>query len=165
MIDCGAAPGSFLQILGEKVGAHGEILGIDLQVIEPFAHFPAKLQLLTADIFSLETAEKIAYTFPYKADVITSDLAPKTSGISDVDQWKSIELNLQVLKLAKKFLKPGGNILLKIFVGADFQEFWKESFQPLFQKTKTYKPQASRDRSFEIYLIGEEFRGGMTNEK
>ncbi|MBI5415142.1 RlmE family RNA methyltransferase [Candidatus Peregrinibacteria bacterium] len=158
VIDLGSAPGSFLQVLLEKMRKHGKILGIDLQKIERFPGEIAEIHLLQRDIFSDIVAAEIQKVFPEKVDLITSDLAPNTMGVRDVDQWKSVELNQRVLELCKRFLKPGGNLITKIFVGEDFQEFWKGEFQRKFKKSRTFKPKACRDRSFETFLIGEGFQ-------
>ena len=93
-----------------------------------------------------------------KADVILSDMAPNTSGMSDVDQYKSVELNLEALKVADRFLKKGGNLVLKVFVGEDFPELVRE-VKRRFKIFKNFKPKASRDRSFETYVVGMDFMG------
>ena len=146
VLDLGSAPGSWLQVIQKKVGNNGKIVGIDLQEIKPLGNNVAVYQ---TNIFS-DIIEDLLIS--EKFDVITSDLAPKTSGIKDVDQWKSIELNQQVFEFAKKHLKPKGTIVLKVFVGADFQEFLKE-LKTYFKTVSTFKPKACRDRSFETYLI------------
>lgn len=158
VIDLGAAPGSFLQVLGEQTKG-GKICGVDLQKIEPFPRdYPSKLLLLEHDVFSEDLIPLIEEFFKgKKADLITSDLAPRTSGVSDIDQWKSIELNQRVLEVCDRFLYPGGNLIAKIFQGEDFQEFWIEEFKPKFKHTKVFKPSACRDRSFEVFMIGEGF--------
>lgn len=155
VLDLGSAPGSFLQVLGEK-NVGGKVCGVDLQKIEKFPkNYPAELGLIQGDIFEDETAEKIFDFFgSRKIDVITSDLAPKTSGIKDVDQWNSIELNQRVLEICEKFLKPNGNLVAKIFRGQDFDEFWVEEFRDKFRDTKTFKPESCRDRSFEFFMVG-----------
>lgn len=84
-------------------------------------------------------------------DLILSDLAPKTSGIKDVDQWRSIELNQAVEAIAKSFLRQGGTCVMKVFRGADFDDFLKGLKRNW--KVKTAQVKASRDRSREIYLI------------
>ncbi len=143
--DLGAAPGSFLQVLQTK---NPEILvGIDLQEIIPLLGVHA----FVGDIFSEEIAQSLANFAPF--DVITSDLAPKTSGQKDIDQWHSVELSYRVLELSERILKKKGNILLKIFVGEDFDEFYS-LFKTRFETVKTFKPKACRDRSFETYLVG-----------
>lgn len=160
VLDLGAAPGSFLQVLEQLLQKQGNLMGVDLQKIDPLA---PKTQLVQGDVFGEEVEDLIQQWLhsedgKSQIDLITADLAPKTSGMRDVDQWKSVELNQQVLALAARFLRSGGNLITKIFVGEDFQEFWMEEFKPLFQKSRTYKPKACRDRSFETYLIGQGFK-------
>ena len=164
VLDIGSAPGSFLQVLGEKNNG-GKVIGVDLQKIEKFPkNYPAELHLIQGDIFEETTAEAIFERVGNrKLDVITSDLAPKTSGIKDVDQWKSIELNQRVLEICEKFLKPNGNLVAKIFRGADFDEFWVEEFRGQFKEAKTFKPKSCRDRSVEFFMIGLGYKGGILN--
>ncbi len=158
ILDLGSAPGSFLQILQEHASPRSLVIGVDLQKIEKFSNFQHSFHLIQGDVFSKKVSDKIQDILKEeKIDLITADLAPKTSGIKDIDQWKSVELNQQVFQICKKFLTLGGNLITKIFVGEDFQEFWKDEFQLLFQKSKIHKPKACRDRSFETYLIGEKF--------
>ena len=160
VVDLGACPGSFLQILAER-NPGGKICGVDLQDIKKFPrNFPAELKLIKGDIFEESTAEKIFEFFNgKKADFITSDMAPRTSGITSVDQFRSIELNERVLEICDKQLKYNGNLVTKIFKGEDFEEFWIHSFRGCFEKAKTFKPKACRDRSFEMFLIGIGWKG------
>lgn len=146
VLDLGAAPGSWLQVIQEKVESSGKIAGIDLQEIKPLGE---NVSLYQADIFS-ELIEDLFYG--EKFDVITADLAPKTSGVKDIDQWKSIELNQKVIEFSQKHLKPIGTLILKVFIGADFQDFIKET-KTIFKKVNTFKPKSCRNRSFETYLI------------
>ena len=140
VLDLGAAPGSWLQYAKEKVGAEGKIIGIDLQEIEPIDGVETIQADITQDI-----------DLP-NADLILSDLAPSTSGIKDVDQWKSIELNQSVEKIAGKLLKPGGVCVMKVFRGSDFDEFVRE-LKNKWKTVKTTTVKASRDRSKEIYVL------------
>lgn len=158
VIDLGSSPGSFLQVLDEKMRG-GIILGIDLQMIAPLMSQRNHLSFIQGDAFSPGITTMIREVPIGKADAIVSDMAPNTMGESDVDQWRSVELNMRVLEIAKKFLRTGGNLVTKIFVGADFQEFWKDSFQKSFRKSRTFKPKSSRDRSYEMFLIGEDYLG------
>ncbi len=160
VLDLGAAPGSFLQVLGEK-NAGGKVCGVDLQKIEKFPkNYPCELELIQGDVFEESTAKEIiAFFGEKKADLITSDLAPKTSGIKGVDQWKSIELNQRVLEVCEMLLKPKGNLITKIFKGEDFEEFWTHEFRNRFETVKTFKPNSCRDRSVEFFLVGIEWKG------
>ncbi len=155
IVDLGSAPGSFLQVL-QKWQKKGKLCGVDLNPIDPFPHAHAEtFQCFVGDVFLDETLVKVLHFLQSeKVDLITSDLAPHTSGIRDIDQWKSIELNERVLEVAEKILKPGGNLITKIFQGEDFQEFWTQSFRSRFKMATVFKPQACRDRSFEVFLIG-----------
>lgn len=85
-------------------------------------------------------------------DTIISDVSPKTTGIYDLDQYNSIELNLAIVDFSNIFLKHGGNMLLKVFPGNDFP-LLKKSLDKHFHKIKMYKPKACRKNSKEIYLI------------
>lgn len=160
ILDLGAAPGSFLQVLGEK-NEGGRVCGVDLQAIEKFPkNYSCELRLIQGDIFETETADQIVEFFKdKKADLITSDLAPRTSGVKDVDQWKSIELNMRVLEVCDMLLKTNGNLVAKIFKGEDFEEFWTDEFRDCFTLAKTFKPHSCRDRSFEMFLIGIGWKG------
>lgn len=160
VLDLGSAPGSFLQII-EKNIEQGKLCGVDLNSIKPFPKtFLEDFKFIKGDVFDLETINSILDFFgDKKADLITSDMAPKTSGIKSVDQWKSIELNQEVLNISKKLLKINGNLVSKIFKGEDFEEFWVNDFRDKFKIAKTFKPKACRDRSYEIFLIGIGWKG------
>lgn len=146
VLDLGCAPGSFLQVLDRFEPKL--LVGVDLQDIEPIEG----VEFRRGDIFSDEIGAWLRSFGGF--DVITSDMAPKTTGIPDNDQFHSVELCERVLELARDILQPNGNLLLKIFVGADFDPFWAK-FKKSFRKTKIYKPDASRDRSRETFLVGE----------
>ncbi len=145
VVDLGAAPGSWLQyVSGKRKVESGKIIGIDLQEIEPIEG----VETYQADIADLNSLS----SFLFPIDLLLSDLAPKTSGIQDVDQWRSIELSEAVLAVARAHLKPGGKCVMKILRGADFDEFLRNCKQE-WRDVKTYIPNACRDRSKEIYII------------
>jgi 23S rRNA (uridine2552-2'-O)-methyltransferase len=137
VLDLGAAPGSWLQYVSEKVGSTGKVIGIDLQEIEPVAD---NVRTLVGDITD------------YSVDIILSDLAPKTSGIKDVDQWRSLELSASVLEIAEQLLQKNGICVLKILRGADFDEFLQEVRKKWILLRAT-SVKASRNSSREIYVI------------
>ena len=85
-------------------------------------------------------------------DLITSDIAPATTGMTGVDQYKSVELNLAILEVAKVFLKKDATLVLKVFVGEDVNDLIMPIKQ-YFKKLSRFKPKACRDRSFEEYFI------------
>ncbi|MFA7681878.1 MAG: RlmE family RNA methyltransferase [Candidatus Peribacteraceae bacterium] len=149
VLDLGAAPGSWLQYTVEKIGPKGKSIGVDLQPIESIAGATTYQQDVTdaEGVAAILQKEKVA-----KVDLILSDLAPSTSGIRDVDQWRSIELNQAVIAIAQRFLKPGGVCVMKVLRGADFDQFLKD-LKSQWKKVRTAQVQASRDRSKEIYII------------
>lgn len=144
VVDLGAAPGSWLQYVREAMQG-GRIVGVDLQEIEPIDG----VETHVADITDTAALKAI---IPERADIILSDLAPKTSGIKDVDQWKSIELSEAVLETARAILKDGGTCVMKVLRGADFDEFLRNCKRD-WKAVKTCIPKACRDRSKEIYVI------------
>jgi 23S rRNA (uridine2552-2'-O)-methyltransferase len=167
-LDLGCAPGSWLQVLSQIVGENGRILGVDLQEVDKFSQ--KHITTLVGDMMAADTHEKIR---EYLAEIhqakigtheawwindkggfhlITSDVAPKTTGRTDDDQYHSAMLCLEVLKIAEKFLTPGGSLVMKIFVGRDLSQVLHKA-KYMFKKIQTIKPAACRDRSFEEYVV------------
>lgn len=151
VIDLGAAPGSFMQVILELVGEQGKVLGVDLQAIEPLDRKNAFF--IQGDIFHTEPLLKAMHSAGFeKVDVVTSDLAPKTSGVRDLDQGRSVELTEQAYLLSKKLLKNGGHFVGKVFMGEDLQNLLKEVKKD-FKTVSLFKPPSCRDRSFETYIV------------
>jgi len=87
-----------------------------------------------------------------KVDLVISDMAPNISGVKTVDQSAAIYLNELALDFSHKYLKLNGHLLVKSFMGADFDNFVK-SCKPFFKKVIRIKPKSSRDRSSEIFVL------------
>ena len=155
VLDIASAPWSFLQVIAKIVWEKGKVVGIDIQKIDPNFGFP-NIFLLQEDIFEFENIRRYLDTLNIgQFDLITSDIAPSTTGMTWVDQYRSVELNLAILEVAKIFLKSGGNLVLKVFVGEDVNDL----VLPLkehFKKVSRIKPKACRDRSFEEYFVCKE---------
>ncbi|MFA6259000.1 MAG: RlmE family RNA methyltransferase [Candidatus Peribacteraceae bacterium] len=150
VLDIGAAPGSWLQIAAQEVGEKGLVIGADLQPIDPVA---ANVRTIEQDITDYEAfLGTLREQGIHTVDLVLSDIAPNTSGIKDIDQWRSIELNQAVARIAQAILVPGGTCVMKVLRGADFDTFLCE-LKREWQSVRTYIAQASRDRSREIYLI------------
>lgn len=149
VVDVGCAPGSFLQFAANIVGNQGNLVGFD---IKPVANLGRpNISTFVANVLEDDLVSLIRQKFDV-ADVIVSDIAPNTSGIKDVDHGRSIDLNRAIIEVAKVVLKNGGNVLLKVFDGKEFPAFTKE-LQSTFELVKVVKPEASRDRSREVYVI------------
>lgn len=160
VLDVGAAPGSFLQVIAKIVGQRWKVVGIDIQKIDPNFGYP-NIFLLQESIFEYEKIcdflENIGISNKSpdenpEFDLITSDIAPATTGMTGVDQYKSVELNLAILEVAKVFLKKDATLVLKVFVGEDVNDLIAPIKQH-FKKLSRFKPKACRDRSFEEYFI------------
>jgi len=152
VLDIGSAPGSFLQALDKIVGENIPIIGVDLKKIEQIS---GRIHTIVCDVFYFEKLrQEISKFVPenHLFDVITSDIAPNTTGRFDIDQYASVELNIAICQLSDVFLKVGGNMILKVFQWEDFYELSRE-VKKRFSDMKTYKPLACRDSSHEIYVI------------
>ncbi|MFA6296918.1 MAG: RlmE family RNA methyltransferase [Patescibacteria group bacterium] len=181
ILDIGCFPGSFLQILSTWVGKNGKVVGFDIKKtkdlgLENVITFVADvndLENVREQLDNLANKQKNNKTRKQEVvnqsnlsnksnisnqfNVIISDIAPNTSGHPEYDQYQSILLNEKVIELAKTNLKDGGNMILKIFQGSDFNEFLAK-LKKSFKKVKIFKPKASRARSSEMYLLCYEFK-------
>jgi len=150
VLDLAAAPGSWLQYASKRIGPKGLAIGFDLKPIAPIAD---NVRTFEQDVMHPEQLDSLleAEHLP-KINLVLSDIAPSTSGIRDVDQWRSIELNQAVLAIAERWLAPGGACVLKVFRGADFDAFLRE-VKLQWKDVRIATPRASRDRSKEVYLV------------
>ncbi|MFQ5887483.1 MAG: RlmE family RNA methyltransferase, partial [Candidatus Hydrothermarchaeales archaeon] len=151
VIDLGAAPGGWLQVAGEIVGDKGFVLGIDLESIEAFEE--KNIVAIQEDIADEKITGKIREILPKDADIIISDASPDISGVWDIDHFRSIELARTALDIAKELLPPGGNLLVKVFQGSELKGFTEEVKRE-FRFMKIVKPEASRGKSSEVYILG-----------
>ncbi len=150
VLDIGAAPGSWLQYASAHVGPAGKILGLDLKEIEPVAD---NVVTAVCDVFDADQLLIQIHRIGWNGvDLILSDIAPNTSGIKDVDQWRSVELNRQIVAVARRWLRPNAKLVMKVFRGKDFDAFLME-LKLQFAALKIRSVEASRDRSKEVYLI------------
>ena len=151
--DVWAAPGSFIQYIKKIIKDTGQIVWIDLKPIDKYSQ--TNINTIVHSIFDFETLKPKVEEFIWKwnkFDLITSDIWPNTTWNKDIDQYNSVELNIAIVEFAKHFLKPWGNLLLKVFKWEDFPDLIKVVKQN-FEKFTEYKPKACRDRSFEEYVI------------
>jgi 23S rRNA (uridine2552-2'-O)-methyltransferase len=156
VVDLGAAPGGWLQVERELVGADGLVIGVDLESIKPLPYDNVKL--IKGDINDQTVLKEILGLAGHSADVIVSDLAPKFSGIHDLDHSRQIGLAMIALKIAPSILRRGGSMVIKVLMGSEFLVFRKE-LQVSFNNVRVYKPKASRETSTETYIICRGFLG------
>ena len=155
VVDLGAAPGSWSQVLREALGAKSRIVAIDLLPMDGIAG----VQAIEADFDSDEGLAKIEDALAgAPVDLVLCDISPNLSGIEVVDQARSIRLAELALEFARSHLQPGGDLVVKVFQGTGLDAFQRAASSH-FTKTYLRKPKASRDRSREHFLVGKGWRG------
>jgi 23S rRNA (uridine2552-2'-O)-methyltransferase len=157
VLDLGCAPGAWCQVALEIVGPGGVVVGIDLKEVRE--RLGPNVHILQGDIYRTPP-ETLKGESGLPFDAILSDMAPDTSGHGD--HFLSVRLCRRVLELVPTLLKPGGNIVMKVFEGEEYPTLLRETHS-LFATVKGFKPKASRDVSREMYLIGEGYRGANGN--
>lgn len=156
LVDLGAAPGSWSQVAAARLGAKGRVVAVDLLPMEPLPG----VQFIQGDFREPGVLDALIKALGgRKADLVISDLAPNISGIGVSDQARSMYLAELALEFARQCLKPGGSLLVKVFQGAGFTEFLA-GMRKSFAKVGSRKPEASRGRSSEMYLLGRGFKAG-----
>jgi 23S rRNA (uridine2552-2'-O)-methyltransferase len=155
VIDLGAAPGSWSQVAAAKLGTKGRVVAVDILPMEPLPG----VRFVQGDFREQEVMDALLHVLGgSKADLVISDLAPNISGIAVSDQARAMHLAELALEFAQQCLKPGGSLLVKVFQGAGFTEFMT-AMRKAFLKVTSRKPEASRGRSSEMYLLGKGLKG------
>ena len=126
------------------------MLGIDLK--DPEVALPKHAEIRTLDAFEADP-ESLGGPF----DAVISDMAPRTSGQRHADQYKSYELVMRALELTESVLRPGGTFVAKIFQGAEFEDA-RDALRNRFSKVRVIRPKATRDESYEVFLVGLDFQ-------
>ena len=153
VLDCGAAPGSWLQVAAKIVGPKGIVIGIDLQPIRALPGL-SNVRTMQGDFTAVEPDELLKLTGDASRlfDVIISDMAPNTSGDPSGDHHRSVRLCQSLLDRASKLLRDGGNLVMKVFEGEAYPDLVQRSAS-MFESARGYKPKASRSESAEMYII------------
>jgi len=150
VVDLGAAPGGWSQVAAERVGPKGKVIAVDLLEMPRLR----AVVFIQGDFREAETIARIETELHGAlVDLVVSDMAPNMSGITVSDQARVVHLAELAMDFAIKCLKPEGNFLVKTFQGAGFPEL-REAMRRHFRQVLTRKPEASRGRSSEIYLLG-----------
>jgi 23S rRNA (uridine2552-2'-O)-methyltransferase len=158
IVDLGCHPGSWLKFCSQAVGPDGLVLGLDLK--DPTIPMAPNISFLKADLLAIPEQE--LKNWVVEADLVLSDLAPKTCGIKWLDHQRSLDLNQRALEVAVLILRPGGATVLKIFGGEGTKDFFNKMSQ-WFDQVEIFKPKSSRQESTENYLIGRRFKGRTIN--
>jgi 23S rRNA (uridine2552-2'-O)-methyltransferase len=150
VVDLGAAPGGWSQYAVNRIGKGGKVIAVDILIMEPFPG----VEILQGDFRQESVLRKLLDILGESpVDIIMSDMAPNISGMSTIDQPRALYLAELALELARDILKPGGDLLVKLFQGQGYDVFVSE-VRNSFKAVRLIKPKASRQRSREIYLLG-----------
>jgi len=156
VLDLGAAPGGFLQVLAEVVGEKGLVVGVDLVEIRPIGKPWVKTDVV--DLLAPDAIQKIRALSPKPFDLVTSDMAPKTIGVKVTDEARSLDLCRMALRTAEETLKLGGSFVTKVFMGGDFPIFRAE-VKSRFERVEIVRPKSTREHSYEVFVVGKGFLG------
>jgi 23S rRNA (uridine2552-2'-O)-methyltransferase len=151
ILDLGASPGSWSQYCLQRIGARGCLTAVDLKEMRIQVPPQPAFRFLRADLFDPALEGRLHQAGPY--DLVLSDAAPQTSGSHLVDTHASLELAARAAQIAMAVLRPGGNLVVKIFQGGDEKQLL-ERLKGAFQRARAFKPAASRSESREVYLLG-----------
>jgi 23S rRNA (uridine2552-2'-O)-methyltransferase len=150
VVDLGCAPGGWCQVAAERLRGQGRIVGIDLLEMTGMNHVTFIQGDFAEDV---GLAQVDAALEGRAADLVLSDMAPNITGVTVTDQARSYLLAELALEFAARHLQPDGAFLIKVFQGAGFEAFVR-ALREVFRKVAARKPDASRDRSREVYLLG-----------
>lgn len=155
IVDLGCAPGGWLAILVQAAGSGGRVVGVDLALVK---NPPAGAITIAGDILDASVATRAASELGGPANLVTSDLAPKLTGIAARDEARSRELIDAALAFAIAILAPGGAMVAKLFMGAEFKQV-VDTFKRHFVNVDVTRTKASRPGSSELYIVARDFRG------
>jgi 23S rRNA (uridine2552-2'-O)-methyltransferase len=149
VVDLGAAPGGWSQLASNLVGPEGQVIACDILPMDPIAG----VEFLQGDFREEAVLNALLNRIDgNNVDIVLSDMAPNMSGNNSVDQARSIYLCELALDMCHQVLKPGGSLAIKVFQGEGFDEYLK-ALRQTFTSIKTRKPDSSRARSREVYLV------------
>lgn len=155
VVDFGYYPGSWIQYTSKTIGEEGKVVGIDIQEVNKKLAGISNVRVYQKDIFNISDLQQLDVEDQF--DVVLSDMAPSTTGVQSLDQIRSLNLVESVFGLLPKFLKPGGNFVIKVFDSQHAQDFLKEQ-KKLFNEFHYLKPKSTRSVSKEFFVIGKQFK-------
>jgi len=154
VLDLGAAPGGWSQVVAKRVGNSGKVVAADILETEPLAG----VTVLQCDLLDPETPARLKSALEGPADIVLTDMAAATTGHRATDHLRTVALFEVALDVAEDVLKPGGVFVGKVFQGGASGELLAR-VKKLFREVKHVKPPASRAESVELYLVATGFRG------
>jgi 23S rRNA (uridine2552-2'-O)-methyltransferase len=152
VLDLGCAPGSWLQVIADRVGAKGRGWGIDLKPVS--GGLPENVTALEGNA---EDPEGAGVPADMQFDVLLSDMMPSTTGSRDTDHFRSLAVCELALDLCPRWLKPGGVLVMKVLEGSAMPQLLATTREQ-FERVKPFKPEASRKESTEIFVIAHGYK-------
>lgn len=154
VLDLGSTPGGWSQVVASLLGKQGRTIASDILPMDPIAD----VVFIEGDFTEQTVFDAIlAELDDTKADLVMSDMAPNISGVDAADQAASMYLVELALDMAIAVLKPGANYVTKVFHGEGYDQYLKD-MREHFDKVVVRKPDASRARSREVYVVGKGFK-------
>ena len=154
VVDLGAAPGGWSQFAARKLAGKGRVIALDILDMPAIAG----VEFIQGDFTEEAVLAKLQASLGgEKVDLVMSDMAPNMMGIADVDHDRSMHLVDLVVDFAARELRPGGDLLMKVFQGREFQQLVTR-LRREFESVKLRKPKASRARSAEVYVLARGYR-------
>lgn len=149
VVDLGAAPGGWSQLVRQEMGDKGRVIALDILEMPTLAG----VEFICGDFREPEPLTQLAATLAGQpVDLVLSDMAPNMSGVESVDQPRSMYLAELAREFAHEHLRPGGSFLIKLFQGAGFDDYIRD-LRTRYGQVRVRKPEASRARSSEVYAL------------
>ena len=157
VVDLGAAPGGWSQVVRQRLGDSGRLLALDILPMQGIAG----VEFIEGDFREAEVLARLeALLDGARADLVLSDMAPNITGVASVDQARAMHLAELAADFCRGWLRPDGALLIKLFQGAGFDDYVRDLRRD-FARVTMRKPKASRARSREVYALATGFRGGL----
>lgn len=155
VMDLGSAPGGWSQVVARRLGNRGRVLATDILPMEPIGH----VEFIQGDFTDDAVFQRILDALDgQRPDLVLSDIAPNISGVAAADQAASIHLVELALDMARQVLQPGGTFVAKLFQGEGSDAYVRD-LRSCFDRVVIRKPEASRPRSREVYVVATGFKG------
>lgn len=154
VVDLGAAPGGWSQVAASRLKGRGRVIALDLLEMAPIPEVDFFQGDFREESILRQLEDRLAGE---RVGLVLSDMAPNISGVSVSDQARMMHLAELGFEFAREWLKPEGAFLVKVFQGHGYEDFLRQMKQE-FRAVLTRKPDASRDRSAELYLLGRGLR-------
>lgn len=159
IVDLGSAPGGWSQVAARLAGGKGRVVATDILPMDPIGN----VEFIQGDFTEEDVLHQVLDRLGGQpADLVLCDIAPNISGVDSADQASSIYLAELALDFTRRALKPGGDLVVKVFQGAGSDAYLKE-LRSAFSKLHVRKPAASRARSREVYVVARGFQGQLSD--